>query len=105
MHRLLWDNILQELMVAVLGSALQIPLVADIATLLIDRFIAEPLFEILTRWGVFISIDWKNEEIYSAYEKQAESIIDLQDKEEWNNEDRKRFKDAARALIQFNILK
>ena len=109
MHRLLWVNILSE---GVRAALLTIPFaqwffklkpVQDLILYLIDEYIVEPVFLLLVRFGVFTSIDWQNEATYRAYEKEAEKLIPLQDKEEWNEADRKKFRDSARSLIRFNL--
>jgi len=109
MHSLLWDNILEDFFfvslasIPIVGKILAFPGVRPLVEHLVEKYITERLFEILTRWAVFTSIDWGNSQVYNAYENEAEKLIDLQDKDEWSKEDEKRFKDAARKLIRFNL--
>lgn len=111
MHQLLWDNILEELVKVSLpalpgvGPFFANPIVNSIVRWAIDEFLFEPLLKLLTRWGVFTSINWQNAEIYAAYEKEAIKLVGLQDKDVWSPEDEKAFTDAARKLIVFNIRK
>jgi len=105
MHRLLWENIIEEwlsklmIQVPVLGW----PVIRDVVLFLVDRWLVEPMFLIASRWGVFTSIDWKNNEIYDSYRQEAVKLIGAQDQDVWPEPDRKAFKDAARKLVRFNI--
>src|SRR5574343_961145 len=109
MHQLLWQNMLRELVTVslaqtpVLGVFFSLPPVQFLIMIFIEKYFEKPMFTILSRFGVFTSIDWKNEEQYNEYELQAKKLVPLQDKEEWNEADRKLFKDAARSLIRFHL--
>lgn len=113
MHQLVWNNVLREWvyyslpLIPVVGKVFLFPVfgkfLLDIVMKLIETYLEYPLFLILSRWGVFTSIDWKEDKIYNAYEKEAKKLLPLQDKEEWNKADEKAFTDAARALIRLNL--
>lgn len=109
MKKLLWDNLLEEFVIVelplipVIGPVFAIPLVNKLTVYFIQEYIAEPLLKVLTRFGIFTSIDWKEGAMYNEYEARAKKLISLQDKEVWNEEDRKAWRDAARALIHFNL--
>ncbi len=109
MKLLLWDNILEELVSVTLptlplvGPFFAVPIVNKITLYLVQEFIAEPLFLIMSRFGVFTSIDWREDAIYKAYEVQAERLVPLQDKDVWDEKDRKEWRDAARELIVYNL--
>lgn len=103
MKRLLWNSILQELLTVWLRTIpfFGWPVVKDVVIWFVETQLAEPLFIILSRWGVFTSIDWQNSAIYAEYEKEAKLLITHPD--EWTKEDRRRFKDAARRLIRLTL--
>jgi hypothetical protein len=109
MHQLLWSNFLKIWVetalwtIPVVGPFLKIPFVDAIIMALIENYLEKPLFKIMVRWGVFTSIDWQEDGIYRAYEKQAETLLPLQEKSEWDPADREKFRNAARALIHFNL--
>lgn len=106
---LLWNNILEEFFfvslasIPIIGKILNFPGVKGIVSYLVEKYVAERLLNILVRWGVFTSIDWGNAAIYRAYEVEAEKLVSLQDKEVWDQEDERKFKDAARKLIRLNL--
>ena len=110
MHELLWDNILEEWLTVQLPLLLPFlawPLVGPLASRVIrdaiDNYLAAPLFTILSRFGVFTSIDWKEDAIYEAYEKEATALVLAQDGDTWSEEDETNFTNAARKLIKFNL--
>lgn len=105
MHRLLWNNILEVWVSGILRPVpvVGLPVIRSIVMWLIDKFVVVPLFEILVRYGVFTSIDWGTEEVYNAYEAEAKKIVGMQDAEEWPENERKAFRDAARKLIHFEL--
>ncbi len=112
MHQLLWNNILREFVyisiptIPVVGQVFLIPVVGkvflDIVMKLIETYLEYPLFLILSRRGVFTSIDWKEDKIYNAYEVEAKKVVLAQDKDAWDPKERKEFRDAARALIRYS---
>ena len=110
MHELLWQNILEEwltVQLPILLPWLAWPIIGPIANKLIrdaiDNYLAEPLFTLLSRFGVFTSIDWKEDSIYDAYEVEAKKLVIAQDGDTWSEKDEKDFTDAARKLIRFNL--
>lgn len=120
MHQLLWDNILREFvrveMVALplvipgvgplLSGILSTPPIQEIVLFLISRYLEVPLFRLLVRWGVFTSVDWKEDAIYNAYEATATRLLpELGGKpdKDWTPEDEKAFEDAAADLIRLHI--
>jgi hypothetical protein len=109
MNRLLWDNLLEEWIRGVLLTVpvFSWPIIGPIASKLLRDFIEDhlidPLFNALSRFGVFTSIDWQNQQIYAAYYEEAIKLVPLQEKEVWSPEDERKFTDAARKLIRFNL--
>jgi len=110
MHQLLWTNLLESgvraglTAIPWLGQILTaFPPLMSIILYFISKYIEYPVFLMLTRFGVFTSIDWHEEAIYREYEKQAIKLIPLQEKETWDEADEKAFTDAARSLIRFNL--
>lgn len=107
MTRLLWENILQELFESWLVTLpfLGWPVIRNVVVWFVENYLVEKLFKIATRWGVFTSIDWQNEKVHKEYSKQADKLIAAQNVGEWDPDDRKKFKEAARNLIRFNLRK
>ncbi len=119
MHQLLWNNILRQFAATalplafawipivgpIIAAMLATPFFNAIAMFFISKYIEVPLFYLLVRWGVFTSVDWKEDAIYNAYEAQAERLLPLHGKPEkdWTPQDEKDFADAADALIRFHI--
>lgn len=109
MHRLLWTNILRQWVemalwtIPYIGPFLKLPVIDDIVMWAIETYLEKPLFLILTRWGVFTTVDWQETKIYNEYEKQAEKLVKAQENPTWDPKDRGEFRNAARALIRFNI--
>lgn len=109
MKELLWDNILEELVrvslpaLPVVGPFFAIKIVSDLILWALQEYLAEPLFKIMSRFGVFTSIDWQGTAVYNAYEAEAKKLIPLQDKEVWDKKDREVWRNAARKLIRFNL--
>lgn len=109
MHQLLWSNFLKEYVETTLwtipwaGPLLKIPFVDAVLMAVLENYLEKPLLKIVTRFGIFTSIDWQSAETYDAYEKQAEKLLAAQAAGEWDPTDRKAFRDAARSLIRFNI--
>lgn len=105
MHRLLWTNLLKEWASGLIKTVpvLGWPVINNIFLYLVDTYLVEPLFIALSRFGVFTSIDWQNDEIYNSYKSEAVKLIGTQDKDVWPEIDRKAFRDASRNLIKFHI--
>jgi hypothetical protein len=105
MQRLLWENSLRAVVEKVLITVpvLGWPVFKDVFLYLIDTYFVEKMFDELSRWGVFVSIDWKTEEQYQAYLSRAKDLVEQQTTPVWSEGDRKAFKDAARDLIRFHL--
>ena len=105
MNRILWDNLLRDFLHGLFASVpvLGWPVISDLILMFFDKFVMMRLFNVLATWGVFTSIDWKNDEIYSAYKAEAIKLVAMQDRPDWPDVERKAFKDAARKLVHFNI--
>ncbi len=110
MHQLLWKNLLED---GVRAAILGIPFVGPFLTafppfmnillFFISKYVEVPLFLALTRFGVFTSIDWQDQNVYNAYAAEAAKLIPLQDKDTWTSAEEKAFTDAARNLIRFHV--
>ena len=102
MSRLLWDNILRGYLASMTKAVpiLGWPVINNVFLYLIENYLIDPLFNELSRYGVFTSIDWKNTEQYAAYRQEAVKLIGAQNGE-WP--DREKFKNAARNLIRFDV--
>lgn len=120
MDQLLWTNILREyvavelvalpLAIPVVGGAISAFLALDpvqaIILKLIESFVAMPLFTLLVRWGVFTSVDWKEDAIYDAYQTQAQALLPTHGTTPpalWTPEQDKAFSDAADNLIELHV--
>lgn len=109
MKRLWWTNIIQVFIdvelqtIPGIGVYFTLAPVKYLVHLLMDKWISYPLFNFLSRWGVFNSIDYQEEEIYQSYSVQADLLIAAQEKGQWN--EREDFKKAAKNLIRFHIPK
>ncbi len=105
MHRLLWDNLIEEWIAGLIKTipVLGWPVISNVFLYLVESYLVEPLFTALSRFGVFTSIDWQNDAIYTAYKAEAIKLVGAQDKDEWPEVDRKAFKDAARNLVRFHF--
>ncbi len=119
MHQLLWNTILRQyvaielvalpLGIPVVGPFISMclanPIIQGLVLDLISHYIEIPLFTLLCRWGVFTSVDWKEDSIYNAYEEQANKLLPLQGKpaKDWTPEEDKAFSDAAANLIRLHI--
>lgn len=106
MRKLIWNGVVEawvrKMMIAV--PVLGWPVVKDVFLYLVETYLVGPVFEELARFGVFTSIDFRDEHQYQAYRKEAEKIIALQESSaDWKAEERKAFRDAARNLIVFNL--
>lgn len=105
MYSLFWESVIMPkikalmLTVPVLGW----PVISDVVIYLFEKYVSRPLFLELSRWGVFTSIDWGGDDIYSAYKKEAEKLVQAQGGEVWNETDRKRFSEAAKRLIVLHL--
>lgn len=111
MHHLLWNNILKQIVIVelaavpYLGPFLSWGPVRETILFVVSNYVEIPLFRALVRWGVFTSVDWQEDRIYSAYEIEAEKLLPLHGKpeQEWTKEEEKEFADAAENLIHFHI--
>jgi hypothetical protein len=121
MNQLLWTNFLRQwvsvevtaLLVTIpwagpfLASVWSLKPVQDLILWLLDKEIVWKLFYIMVRWGVFTSIDWQEDAIYSAYEARATELLKViaDPRGIWTPEQDKAFSDAAFDLIEFHIPK
>lgn len=109
MRLLLWNNIAKRFVESYLptlpgvGFIFALPVVKDLIWYLFETYVLDPLFLEMTRFGVFVSIEWENEAQQRAYEAEAIKLVPLQDKEIWDEEDKKKFDDAALNLIAFHL--
>lgn len=120
MHQLLWNNILREFVGVALpmlflpipwvgpfiAGALSTPIFRTIALTLISHYIEVPLFRLLVKWGVFTSVDWKEDGIYNAYEKEAIRLLPQlggKPEKDWTADDEKKFADSSANLIEFHV--
>lgn len=106
MRKLLWQNLVKAwaekavIVVPFLGW----PVVKQVFFYLIETYLVDPLFVDLARFGVFTSIEWRDEIEYAAYKTEAQKVIVLQSlSSDWPKEEREVFKNAAKNLIRFHV--
>jgi len=106
MRKLLWTNLVKAwaLKAITVVPFLGWPIVKDVFFFILEKTLIDDLFMELSRFGVFTSIDWQSNEEYEAYKKEAEKLVPLQSTPEWPLEERKKFREAASALIHFHII-
>jgi len=108
-HMILWDNILEEFIsvslpaIPYVGVVFANPIVNRLTLWFVDKYLAYPLFLLLCRKGVFVTIDWETEAQYNAYHEEAKKLVPLQEREHWDEDERKKFKEAAKNLIIYHI--
>jgi hypothetical protein len=104
-RRLVWETLarkwLEGLMLTV--PVLGLPIIRNVVLYLFETYVLDALFQELARWGVFQSIEWKNEAQYNKYKSEALKLVEAQALPEWPAKEREAFKNAARELIHFNI--
>lgn len=79
--------------------------VQDLVLHLLDAEVVWKFFYILTRWGVFTSVDWQEEKIFDAYSKKAEELLPIikDPRGVFTPEQDKAFTDAADNLIELHL--
>jgi hypothetical protein len=109
MHQLLWKGMIRNWVevtmwtIPYVGPFLKIPIIDTIVMTLIEVYLEKPLFVLAARFGLFTSINWGNMAIYRAYEVEAKKLVPLQQKDKWEESDRKVFRDTARDLIRIRL--
>lgn len=107
MHRLFWESVILPKIKALLVTVpvLGWPVVSDVVIYLFEKYVSEPLFNELAAWGVFTSIEWGGDDVYSDYKKEAEKLVQAQSGEVWNEAERRKFKEVAKRLIILHFRK
>lgn len=110
MRRLLWNNVLRTWAIGVIATIpiLNLPVVSAMTLALFENFVMEnaltiKLFKELSSYGIFTSIDWKSDEEYDAYKKEAEKLVPLQSQPDWPIKERMLFREAASNLIHLHL--